>query len=323
MGQLAEKPIFVVGHPRSGTTLLRFLLSSHPRIYIPEETGFIPFLVPENQIEADLNLAQVEGVLARMGKLNHLWRDMVGDVPAFYESLPEPKLAFVLDTLYQQQMAGFGARRWGDKTPLYIRHMPLLDRLFPTAQFVHLIRDGRDAALSALEKWPERRWYMDAYYLLEGWRGNVEAGRQAGRALGPSRYLEVRYEDLVRRPRQVLERVCTFLDEEFVPEMLDHTGLARQVGPGPQDHTEVQQPISPASVRRWQTGMDAFDQKMADRLAGPLLSELDYELAGLEPFSAGEWARLLLLAGRFRLFSTTRHMLYGLGILTLNRGMRR
>ena len=164
---------------------------------------------------------------------------------------------------------------------------------------------------------------MDVYYLLDGWRGNVGAGRQAGRELGAGRYLEVRYEALVQSPREELERVCAFLAEEFAPEMLDHTSLALQVGPGPQDHVEVQQPISAASVERWPAEMAMFEQKMADELAGSLLSELGYELAGLGPLSTGERLKLLFLAGRFRFFSTVRRLLYRLGILTLNRGMRR
>lgn len=323
MTQLAERPIFIVGHPRSGTTLLRFLLSSHPRIYIPEETGFLPFLVPDREIEADLSLARVEQILERIGRLNRLWRGLVPDVPGFYQALPEPKLRHLLDALYKQQVASRGAARWGDKTPLYVRYIPTLDRIFPTAQFIHLIRDGRDAALSAREKWPGRRPYMDPYYLLKHWVRNVETGRTAGRALGGGRYLELRYEALVQDPRSALVEVCTFLGETFHPHMLDHVPLARQVGPGPQDHVEVLQPISTASTGRWKGQMSPFEQKLADRLAAPTLRSLGYELAGLGPFSAGERTWGFFLAAKFLLLDSARRLLYALGLLTLNRGMRR
>lgn len=322
MTLLAENPFFIVGHPRSGTTLLRFLLSSHPRLYIPEETGFIPFLLEDRDLSAQLTLPQVGQLLERIGSLNHLWRGLVDDVPKFYSSLAEPCLAQMLDALFRQQIEEHGAARWGDKTPLYIRYIPTLDRVFPTAQFVHVIRDGRDAALSAANKWPERRLYMDNYYLLRNWVVNIERGREAQRVLGESRYLEVRYEQLVQDPRQVLERVCTFLGEEFRIDMLDHTTLARKVGPGPQGHLEVQQPIATNSVQRWKTEMTAFDRKVADRLAGQILLELGYELADLGPLSVGERLRLLLLSGKFALTSTTRRALYAMGVLTLNRGLR-
>lgn len=321
MTELLERPFFVVGHPRSGTTLLRFMLSSHPRLHIPEETGFIPFLVKD--VNAPLGLEQVRSILARLGKLNYLWDHLVDDVPAFYRSLPEPRLTYLLDALYRQQIAEYGASRWGDKTPTYVGYIPLLNEIFPTAQFIHVIRDGRDATLSALAKWPERGRYMDSYYLLANWVRNVRAGREDGPALGPSRYLEVRYETLVEQPQQVLEEILAFLGEELHPGMLDHTRLARKLGPGPQDHVEVQQPISTASVQRWRTEMTPFDQKLANHIAGDLLEELGYQRAPVDALTAGEALRLFFLAGKFRLADTSRTLLYATGILSLNRDLRR
>jgi hypothetical protein len=322
MTTLVERPIFIIGHPRSGTTLLRFLLSSHPRIYIPEETGFIPFLIAKEQIDTDLTFTQVKSILERIGQLNHLWRGMVKDVPAFYRALPEPKLGYLLDALYHHQIANYGATRWGDKTPVYVRYIPTIDRIFPSAQFVHVIRDGRDATVSAQEKWPDRRLYMDNYYLLRNWVKNVETGQTAGAYLGPGRYLEVHYERMVQDPIHTLQQVCGFLDESFHPDMLNHPRLARQIGPGPQGHVEAMQPISTASIGRWKTRMTPFDQKMANRLAGQTLLALGYELAEVGALSATETARLLLLAGKFCLTDTARSLLYAFGALTLNRGMR-
>ena len=321
MTDLPERPIFVVGHPRSGTTLLRFTLSSHPRIHIPEETGFVPFLVKD--VHARLTVEQVRKLLERIGKLNYLWDDLVDDMPAFYGSLPEPTLSCVLDALYRRKAANYGAFRWGDKTPTYVTHIPLLNQLFPTAQFVHVIRDGRDATLSALAKWPERGRYMDSYYLLRNWVRNVRAGRRDGSALGPGCYLEVRYERLVEHPQDVLAEVLAFLDEEPHPAILDHTQLARELGPGPQDHVEVQQPISTASVQRWKREMKPFDQKLANRIAGELLGELGYELAKVAPFSLAERLKLAFLSSKFWLADTARSVLYAAGLLTLNRDLRR
>lgn len=320
MIQLPERPFFVVGNPRSGTTLLRFILSSHPKIYIPDETGFLPFLLKD--VEAELSLAQVRRILERIGRLNHFWHGMVDNVSAFYDALPEPKLAHVLDALYRQKVAEHGATRWGDKTPSYVLYIPLLSKIFPTAQFVHLIRDGRDAVVSAQKKWGSKRRYMDNYYLLKNWVKHVERGRECGHRLGRDRYLEVRYEAIVQQSRQVVEQVCAFLDIEFHPEMLNHTRLAReQIKPG--GHIEVREPISTASVQRWKSEMSPFDQKMADRIAGSTLSALGCTLAGLGPLSVEERLRFLFLACKYRLTDTVRGVLYALQILTLNRGKRR
>lgn len=316
-------PIFIVGSPRSGTTLLRFMLSSHPDLYIPDETGFIPHLIKPERVGDALTRAEVSALLDRIGQLNYLWRNLVTDVSAFYQSLPEPNLTNILDALFCRVVADHHASRWGDKTPLYVQHMPLIANIFPRVQFVHVIRDGRDATLSAQQKWGRSQfWYMDNYYLLKNWVANVAIGRRDGALLPKTQYYEVRYEQLVREPENSLGQICDFLGESYQPAMLSHTSLARQVGPGPDNHTEVMKPISTASVGRWRTEMSAFEQKMADRIAGSLLSELFYERSEVDPFTLEDKLRFSFLAAKYRLSDTLRQLLYRTGFLTLNRNMR-
>jgi hypothetical protein len=228
----------------------------------------------------------------------------------------------VLDALYRQKIAEHDAVRWGDKTPSYVLHLPTLSRIFPSAQFVHLVRDGRDAALSAQKKWGAKNWYMDQGYLLKNWVRHVERGRKAGQALGEGRYLELRYEALVQHPEPALERLCGFLGEQLHPAMLEHTQLARQQI-GPRGHIEVRDPISAASVGRWKREMSSFDKKMADRIAGPTLAASGYDLAGCGSLSLGETCRLGLILAKYWLTDTARQALISLGLLTLNRRKRR
>lgn len=313
-------PFFIVGNPRSGTTLLRFILSSHPAIYVPEETGFIPSL----QVDArsSLTLQDVSDILDRIGALNVGWRGMVNDVDAFYNDLPQQDLAHVLDALYHKKAAIYGARRWGDKTPTYVRFMPHLSQIFPDAQFIHIVRDGRDVTLSAQKKWGRDRWYMDNYYLLKNWVKNVEAGRAAGHRLGPNRYLEITYELLVKDPDRTIKTIATFLNEPTHPAMLQHTDFARQEI-GPRGHVEVRHPISIASVGRWRSQMSSFDKKMTDRVAGPTLSGFGYPLAEAGPLSLAERVRLHSLMVKYYLVEAFRAILYTSGLLTLNRKKRK
>jgi hypothetical protein len=315
-----DRPFFIVGNPRSGTTLLRFILSSHPRIYIPGETGFLPFLLKD--IHSELSLPQVRGLLHRIAWLNRSWDDLVEQVPALYGALPAPTLRHVLDALYRRKIAPPGAVRWGDKTPSYIRYIPELTAIFPTAQFIHMIRDGRDVTLSAQRKWGDKHWYMDSYYLLKNWTRNVKVGRRAGRRLGPDRYLEIHYEQLVQAPEETVRSLCTFLNEPFHPAMLEHTTLARQQI-GPDGHVEVRSPISTASVQRWRGEMSPFQRKLANEVAGPVLAELGYELAESAPWSTTERIRLSSLAVKYRVTDTMRQLLPALGIPTLNRDKRK
>lgn len=317
---MSENPFFIVGSPRSGTTLLRFIVSSHPRLGIPAKTGFIPHLGYDRDVQ--MTLPQVQTLLARIGSLNREWANLVDNVEAFYQALAEPRLAHILDALYRPHIGGSGAVRWGDKTPSYVLYLPMLSAILPSAQFVHVIRDGRDVTLSAHKKWGAQRWYMDRYYLLRNWTMHVERGRSAGRDLGAERYLEVRYEALVTETESVLAEVCAFLGEELHPAMLDHTALARhQIGPG--GHVEVRQPISAASVGGWKTEMPEFYCKVADYVAGRTLSSLGYGLSGLPGLSGRELLRLRLLTAKYAVTHTARQALTRFGLLTLNRVKRR
>lgn len=320
---LSERPFFIIGHPRSGTTLLRFMLASHPRLFIPEETGFIPFLVKEKEIGALLSQIQVKKILERMGRLNYLWRDKVKDIATFYNSLDKPTLAHILDEIFRHYTTERPVIRWGDKTPLYVQYIPILDKIFPDAQFIHLIRDGRDAALSAHKKWPEHGSYMDLHYLLKNWVRNVNTGRQAGQLLGTGRYYELFYETLVLQPKEALVCLCAFLGEELHPAMLDHTVLASEIGPGPDGHTEVLRPVSTSSISVWEKKMTPFEKKMSDKIAGSTLTSLGYRLTGLDSFESQEHLRYLALSTKFTITDSLRSLLYVTGILTLNRTMRK
>ena len=143
---LAERPFFIVGNPRSGTTLMRFMLSSHPRIYIPEETGFLVKL--SSLAGRRLSRSETKKVVERVGRMNVEWLDIVEDFDAFYDGLAEPRLTCVLDSLYRIRISPYNAQRWGDKGPAYVSHIPALNKIFPDAQFIHMIRDGRDSTVS-------------------------------------------------------------------------------------------------------------------------------------------------------------------------------
>lgn len=323
MSHRIDRPFFIIGHPRSGTTLLRFMLDSHPRLYIPEETGFMPFLVKPKDVNKPLNFHEAEKILGRIGKLNYLWRDKVSDPAEFYASLAEPTLANLISGIMVERDMADSDVRWGDKTPLYIQFIPILDAIFPESQFIHVIRDGRDTALSARAKWPERSPYMDLYYLLNNWVRNVNTGRNCGKWLGIRRYHEVLYESLVTNPQGVLESVCNFLGEDYYPEMLNHTIRANQIGPGPDKHFEVLQPVSTTSIGRWKIEMTNFEKKVAERVAGHTLLSLGYELDSPGSMTFRENIQFMSYAIKFLFTDSIRSFLYKTGVLTLNRTMRK
>ena len=291
---------------------MRFMLSSHPRIYIPEETGFLVKLAP--LAGRRLSRAEVKKTVERIGRMNVEWLDIVDDHAAFYESLAEPRLTDVLDRLYRIRTGPYNAERWGDKGPAYVAHIPTLNKIFPDAQFIHMVRDGRDSTVSALQRWKESMRYLDTYYVMKNWVRNVSAGLEAAEWLGDDRYLEIRYERLVSDPEATLKRICDFLGEQFDPNMLNHPRFAQECK-NVAGHYEVYAPTSTKSVSRWQNDMPEFEQKLSLRVAGPVLEKLGYETSEGRAFSVGEELRYAWLAIRFRILDCLRKTLYATGYL--------
>lgn len=208
----------IVGSPRSGTTLLRLMLDSHRDLAIPPETGF---LVLGKQL-CD----------AGEGRHDALFRAITAyppDAPAWADfGIPTEMFLSRLEVLqpfsvaegfrlfYRMYAERFGKRRTGDKTPLYCRHIREIAELLPEAHFIHLVRDGRDAAVSLREQWfsPGHEIETQAHF----WRTNVLTARQQGAEC--PHYLEVRYECLIRETERELRRICSLIDLEFDPAML-------------------------------------------------------------------------------------------------------
>ena len=145
-------PLVVLGVSRSGTTrLLRVILDRSPGIAIPDESFFVPLLARRHgrRIDAERFLDDVRAYRRSASGVSPplAWRR---------GSTPEMSIGEAIAVIYEAYAETASKPRWGDKTPMYMRHLGLLDELFPDAQYVHLVRDGRDAALSFLQM-PEGR----------------------------------------------------------------------------------------------------------------------------------------------------------------------
>ncbi|MDQ3645989.1 MAG: sulfotransferase, partial [Actinomycetota bacterium] len=161
------------------------------------------------------------------------------------------------------------------KTPRYVEHIPFLADLFPDARFVHLVRDGRNVALSYADVPFGPKTVSEAARL---WARRVSAGMAAGRTLPPGRYIELCYEDLVEDPEGEAKGLCTFLELPFDADMLDYTERARDaVLPRASRYNPHLTEKPSTRTRAWQEDMPPSQVEMFEAVAGPVLSELGYQ----------------------------------------------
>jgi hypothetical protein len=283
---------FIVGAARSGTTLMRFMLDSHSDLAIPPETHFIASL-PELDTGAGVTRDTFLEAVTTFPPGAPVWPDFQIPLDQFRAALQRIEPFTIGDgcrAFYQLYAARFGKPRWGDKTPRYCGHLRLIESFLPEAAFVHVIRDGRDVALSLRPLWFSPGEEIET--LATYWRESVEAGRAHGRAC--RRYLEIRYEDLVGDPEPQLRRVCEFLDLEFQPAMLRYYERAparleehgprfvtdgREVVTHAQRLSQQRMTMQPPDANRagaWKTSMDSDEATRFRSVAGDLLDELGY-----------------------------------------------
>jgi len=274
----ARPPVFIVGCPRSGTTLLRMMLDSHPELAIPPESHFIP------KVWAVRRRYQQNGSV----RVDRIASDIIGTDRFREWSLPEkavwrrlhdlsnPGIADVIEAFFVAYAEREGKSRWGDKTPGNSLDMPVIARLFPTARFVHLIRDGRDVAMSLREHLG--LGHTDAALV---WATRVRKARKHARGLGSERYLEVRYEELVEDPRRELVSICNFVDLPYRPEMLEYAHRLQRAVPEHEQHRIHSNLGKPPTkgLRDWRHQMTPSDIALFEALAGRELEAFGYRRA--------------------------------------------
>jgi Sulfotransferase family len=288
---------FIVGVGRSGTTMLRLMLDAHPDLAIPPETHFAPDLI--DAIEGGASPEQAVEVMTAVRQWGDLHTEPAA-VVARWKALPAFAPGPALRAFYEMYAERQGKPRYGEKTPAYVRNMIKIEGAMPEVRFIHVIRDGRDVALSRWKRTLGDKDPAPAGQVAETWQRRIRRAQRHGRKV--SHYLELRYEDLVTDTEPNLRRIAEFLDLPWDPRMLtyyEHAAermaeMARDLPatdgkptrPGEermQAHAMTQKPPDPSAMYRWKEKMSPADVAAFDAAAGELLSDLGYEVGAGSP----------------------------------------
>lgn len=250
------RPIFLVGCQRSGTTMLRLVLDSHSHISCGPETRFLADL--ERVVGPDWKR------LSQYGYSQEEWLERIGDF---------------FDGLQADYARAHGKQRWADKTPLYALNLDFISRMFPDCQIVHVIRDGRDVAVSHRKRFG----YRSALKSAIKWPRYIKAARAVGERLPADRYYELRYEAVVDDTEKALRGLFDWFDEPWEPAVLDYNEHRHDV---PEKYTKEAdkrrggtsgQAIYRSSVGSFRRQLDPLTRLLFFVFARSTLRELGYK----------------------------------------------
>lgn len=269
-----KAPVFSIGCSRSGTTLLYHMIlsSGNFAIYRAEshvftllEPRFRPLTSPKNKSKM-LDAWYNSRIYTRSGLL----MDIEPRVMAECRNGGDFLRIFMEEICHQQ-----GVERWAETTPEHLLYIPRIKETIPEALIIHVIRDGRDVALSweklgQIRRLPGDR-HRPAIAAAIYWEWFVTRGQKLGRTLGPD-YTEVHYEDLVRKPAEVLKTLEPFIEHELDYEKIQRAGIGSVTAPNTAYKGEGRSPIG-----RWKTDFLPHELETCEALIGSTLRDLGYE----------------------------------------------
>lgn len=261
----SDSPIFVVGAPRSGTTLLAAMLGAHPRIEAGPETLFFGALEaadlallldpirwpgPATDLVCGLHLRDVPVHELYGRDRDHVHASLAARAPS---------IQAMLESLTAEHAAAHGKARWVEKTPRHLLDVATIRRLWPDARIVRMVRDPRDVALSQ-----SRMPFQSSSVVVN--LCQIARFDRASRAFfaRDTGAITTRFEDLLSEPERELRRLCAFLGETFVPAMIEgRSGGETLAAPHETWKDGSHEPLDPSRAGRWPTEMDPAVQRFA------------------------------------------------------------
>ena len=262
-GEMESRPVFLVGAERSGTTLLRLILSHHPQLSWCNEFEYVVDQVPDDSGWPDLEEYYQWLGMHRIFQATGFEIDRSLDYPSLVNSF-----------LVQ--------RRQRDGKPIVgatvHRHLDRLLRIWPDARFIHLLRDGRDVAKSVIQM----GWAGSGWHGTERWLHAEHKWDHLCEVVPEDRRAEVTFENMIGDLEQTMKGLCEFIGLPYSDAMLDYH---KDTTYGPPDIK---------IVRQWERKLSSFQIRLAEARAGEMLVRRGYALSGLPPIKVGPFLRVWL-----------------------------
>lgn len=279
-----NEPIFVVGAPRSGTTLLTAMLAAHSTLSCGPETHFFRKLA---SVDADILCAPETWPapatdficsIRHSGYAGYASKTLLdkyglsrAEIEAYLVNR-EPSIAAVLASVTAQYMDRMRKRRWVEKTPDHLTFAPLIRQYFPQSPIIRIVRDPRDVALSLTKVSWGAQSFLEA---LLFWK-KLDDRSYTFFADDKNTYT-LRFEDLITSAVEEMEALCRFADLAFEPAMLDTTRTGKQVNSRNVSWKEkASQPLDSSRIAVWRNELTAEQNQLAEAMLGDRLAAYRY-----------------------------------------------
>ena len=280
-----KSPVFILGIQRSGTTLLRLLLNSHSQISIPPEADFwLPFLSKYGNRPSHLLSEKEKRQILRQIEKHRYFRDWgvaIDEFLASYSNLnTDSTLGELMSALYSFHAKINSKVIWGDKTPPFCRYVKELKTIFPTAKFIHIVRDGRDQYVSrkTYTIHSAKRAANNVSVAAIEWNYKISKVKNGLSHTNASNSLEVRYEDLVTICESTLKKICDFLSINYEREMLSFWATSEKHISHSHSHL-IFKPISGRSVCKWKNILTNYEQRKFEAISKKYLVRYGYQVS--------------------------------------------
>jgi hypothetical protein len=240
-----EKPIFIVSSPRSGSTLLRLILDAHPAIAVPSPAWLYefvyPFLYSYGDLSKDENFRELVQDMIEMPTIKTWMVDFTVD--EVVEQCPNRSFKEAYAYLHVKDAEAKGKIRWGEKSPRNGYWIEEIKADYPDAQFIHIVRDGRDMAIDISQSQSMRP--CSVLMGVHFWKHYVSGIRTDLAKLEEGDRFEIKYESLCADSEAELKKLCEYLGEDFDRAMLHHNDTpSTQKWASIKNHVATGAPIS-------------------------------------------------------------------------------
>ena len=280
---------FILGRPRSGTTLLMTMLDAHPEILIPIEIPIISDLFLKYGKRKKWDQETLKVFYSDLLKERFYDKYSIQDLPFNFEQIRSQILASPLDTefqdlvkiVYSNYISWFPKneiRLLGDKNPSSSKDVKNYLRAFPEAKFIHIRRDYRDHTLSMLKA---GFGIQSLAFICQRWKKNLQIIERNSRS-HPNRFMQITYENLAQYPENTMKLVCSFLNIDFHPAMLEFYKQTNSSKLYPEQlmkeyQSSLLKPITTENIGTWKNRMTQKQIRLADAMVGPYAEKYGYE----------------------------------------------